>query len=407
MRALLFVVALLCAPGALGAPPEVLTLKRAVELGLEGNPELLSLAADVKGAEARLAGASLLAQTNPTLSADLGPRWAPDRQLLDYGVEVSQELEIYGTRRARIDGASANQSMTVARLKARRVEIAAAIRGAFARALAAEQRYSVSREMLELSRQVAAAAARKYELGSGSRIDLNTARVEVARAAQELSTSIRARDAAFAELRLLLALEPTTELRLEDSPASPPAIAADDGALVTKALATRADLVAAKHAIELATADQRFAAREWIPRPRIGARYEREEGDQVFRGMLQLDLPAFNQNQAQRGVAAAQLMQAERAAEAVERRVRQEVLLAAMRLRSAQEAAQAFEHDVIAAMDDNLTLVGTAYQVGKLTLFEALVLRRNTLEARRGYIDAQEQLRTAQAQMLEALGMEE
>lgn len=407
MRALLLIAAFVCARSAGAASQQVLSVTRAVQLGLENNPELSSLAAEVKASEARLAGASLLAQSNPTLSADLGPRWQPNGMLLDYGVEVSQELEIYGTRRARIDAASAQQSMTAARLKARRVEIASAVRSAFARALAAEQRYSVSREMLDLSRQVAMAAAKKHEIGSGSRIDLNTARVEVARAAQELNTSIRARAGVFAELRLLLALDPTTELRLEETQPPVPAVAADDEALVMQALATRADLVAAKHAIDVATADQRFAAREWIPRPRVGARYEREEGDQVLRGTLTFDLPAFNQNQAQRGVAAAQLVQVERAAEAAERRVRQEVLLAAMRLRSAQEAAQAFEHEVVAAMDENLSLVGTAYQVGKLTLFEALVLRRNTLEARRGYIEAQEQLRTAQAQMLEALGMEE
>ena len=117
-------------------------------------------------------------------------------------------------------------------------------------------------------------------------------------------------------------------------------------------------------------------------------------------------MPVFNQNQAGRGVATAEVVRAERVLEATERRIRQEVLLAALRLETAQGVVQAFDDGVVQAMTENLGLINTAYSAGKIDLFELLVIRRDTLEARRGYIEALEELRAAEAALGRALGMD-
>ena len=384
-----------------------LTVFKAVELALARNPELNAMAAEVRAAEARVDGASLVLQANPELGGAIGPRFGAGSDQLDYEAELSQQLEIFGQRAARIDVARTGRAGATARLRARRAEVAADVRQAFGRALAAKRLLAITRENLELARQTAKAAETRLELGDGSRIEVNTARVEVGRAAREVSLARRGHAAACADLRLLLALDPTVELRLDGDLTTPFVTPAEGDGLEQRALRNRAERVATEQDVEGARAEQTFADRDWLPRPRIGVRYEKDEGDDVVLGTLSFDLPVFNQNQAARGVAAAQLSQAELALAATQRRIRQEVLLAVSRLATAREAAQAFEGQVVDAMEENLKLINTAYEAGKIDLFELLLIRRDTLEARRGHIEALEELRAAEAALAKAMGQEQ
>lgn len=384
-----------------------LTAAKAVALALARNAELGAMAAEVRAAASRMEGASLLLQANPELGAALGARASTDSAPLEVQAEVSQQLEIFGQRAARVDIARASQRAAAARLKARRAEIAFEVREAFTRALAAAQFDALARQSVELAEQTARAAELRMNLGDSSKIELNTARVEVGRARREASLAGGAQVAAVSQLRLLLLLPAGTTLPLEGDlrQAWPIPAARDD--FIDRALRNRADRASALHALDGARAQQKFAARDALPRPRIGVRYERDGGGNLVLGTLSFDLPVFNRNQAERGVAAAQREQLELAAAATDKRIEQEVLLAQSRLMTAQQAAQAFEGQVVAAMSENLSLIQTAYEAGKIDLFELLLIRRDTLEARRGHIETLAELRIAEAAVTKSLGLEE
>lgn len=388
------------------AQEDVLTVERAVALALARDAELASLRSEVDASKARVSGASLPFQQNPQLGGEIGPRWRDGGMLLDYSVELSQEVEIFGQRRARIEVARAGRRLAEAQVDAWRAELAAKVRQAFARALAAEQLLALERENLEVARWTNRASAKRLEVGEGTRIELNTARVEEGRAARAVSVATRAREDAIAALRLLLALEPDRVVRLDGDLRTASAAVPGTGALEERALATRADLRAAKRAADAARAEKLFAERDLRPRPRVGVRGEREEGDNVLLGTLQLDLPTFNRNQAARGVASAGLVQAEVSLQATERRVKQEVALASLRLQAAQASAQSFEGEVVTAMQENLSLINTAYEAGKIDLFELLLVRRDTLQAKREHIEALEEVRAAEAELARALGLD-
>jgi cobalt-zinc-cadmium efflux system outer membrane protein len=389
---------------------ERLGIEDAVRIALERNPELASLGAEVPAARARLDGATLLAQRNPEVSLGAGSRRTSGDRSGDLEVEVTQEVEVFGERAARIDAARAALASAEARYQARRVELAAETRETFARALAAERLLTVAREARELAGTVEAAAARRLEVGEASQIEVNSARVEVGRSAGEVAEAVRRREAALAELRLLTAIDPASDLVLagELAPLAPLALSegAEPSSFLAVAREQRPDLRAAREDLQAAAAERRLAGREALPKPRLGARFEREGEEDAILGTLSFDLPLLNRNQAGRGVAGARLAQAQRALEAAERRVSQEVRLALARLEAARDAARAFEGEVVRAMEENLRLVATAYQAGKIGLFELLVLRRDALDARRGRIRAQEDLVSAEAQLLRALGQE-
>lgn len=384
-----------------------LSMERAVEVALRQNAELTSLAAEVRAAEARVRGASLLLQSNPELSLAGGQRRDGAEKQAEYEAGVGQRLEIFGQRAARMEAARAARGVTAARFRSRRVEVAARVRETFARAVSAEALVKVARESLELARQSAAAAERRLELGDGNRMDVNTARVEIGRAAREVSLAEQRRRAALADIRLLLSLDATADLQLAEGletlrlPTALPSTAA-----LQKALAAHPDLEAARQELAEAGAEKRQAEREVLPSPRLEARYARDEGANIWLGGLSFELPLWNQNQGPKGVAQARVEQSTRALEAVERRVRQEVALATSRWELAQEGVRAYEGDVVKAMEENLKLVTAANLAGKVGLVELLVIRRDTLDARRGYVDARQELVAAAAELARSLGQE-
>lgn len=387
------------------AEPRSLSVEEAIRLALERNPDVLTSARTVDAAKAMLAGASLLLQGNPSLTATAGPRSSPAGRSLDHSVQILQQFEIGGQRGARIDAAEGALEASQAQAQALRADVAALVRQAFGRGLAVEQRVRLAAEAFSLAEQGVGAAEERFRAGAAALLEVNTARVELGRAARERGEAERRRAEAFADLHLLLGLDPLDELTLRgELAAHEPAV--EPAELVREALENRGEVRAAQRALDSARAEARLASREAIPSPRVGASYSREaESDTtIVQGVVTFDLPFFNRNKAARGVAAARVGQLETAREATDRRIRQEVVTALARFQAAHAAAGAYASDVVKAMQENMELVTESYRAGTIDFLQLLVIRRQTLEARREHIDVLEELSAAHAQLKRALG---
>jgi cobalt-zinc-cadmium efflux system outer membrane protein len=398
---------LLTAPAASPAIAEQrsLTVEEAIRLAHSSNPDVRSFAANVEAAKARLGGASLLLQTNPSLTVTAGPRSSPAGTTLDHSVQLLQQFEIAGQRGARVEVGRAALESTEAQVQALQAEVAARVREAFGLALGAEQRVRLAAEAFSVAQQGVGAAEERFQAGAAALLEVNTARVELGRAARERGQAERRRVEAFAELHLLLGLDPLEELTLRGDLATQEPVA-EPADLVREALANRGEVRAAQRALDSARAEARLASREAIPSPRLGASYSREEESDttIVQGVVTFDLPFFNRNKAARGVAAARVSQLETALQATDRRIRQEVASALARVRAARTSAEGYATDVIKAMQENMELSTESYRAGKIDFLQLLVIRRQTLEARREHIDVLEELNTARAQLHRALG---
>ncbi len=404
MGTLCIVMSVAAASGA-SAEQRTLTLEEATRLALTDNPGLRTLAASTDAAQARRAGASLLFQSNPSVTATAGPRSSDVGRSSDYSVLVLQQFEIAGQRGARIEAAEAALEAMEAQVQALRADVAARVRENFGRALAAEQRVQLSAEAVAVAHQGVNAAEERFRAGAAPLLEVNTVRVELGRAARARGDAERLRAEAFADLHLLLGLDPLETVTLQgeqvsDEPVPGPA------ELVQEALANRGEVKASRRALDAAKAEARLASREWIPSPRIGvsSSHEQESNTTILQGVLSFDLPLFNRNKAARGVAASRVAQSEMALEATDRRIRQEVLTALARIQAARSAADGYASDVVRAMQENMELVTESYRAGKIDFLQLLVIRRQTLEARREYIDVLEELNAARAQLNRALG---
>ena len=387
------------------AQERVLTIEEATRLALENNPDVRALAADVNAAKARLAGASLLLQNNPSVTATAGPRSSPTGETRDYSFQILQQFEIAGQRSARVDGAEAALDAAEAQLQALRTDVTAKVRETFGRALGAEQRVQLSAEALSITQQGVDAADERFLAGAAARLEVNTARVELGRAARARAQAQRGRSEALADLRLLLGLDPSVAVgAMGDLKSLDPA--GDPAEMVSQALANRAELREARRALDAAKAEARLASRDRMPSPRIGASYSREEesSTSIVQGVIAFDLPLFNRNTALRGVTAARVNQLEVALEATGRRIKQEVLTSLDRVEAARAAADGYADDVVKAMQENMELATDSYRAGKIDFLQLAVIRRQALDARREYIDVLEELNAAQAQLNRALG---
>ena len=388
------------------ATVQPLTLERAVALAIERGPTLLAARSEVAVARARLEGASLLSQTNPEVDLGAGPRRGDARGSLDVDVGIRQRIEIFGQRSARIDEARESLGSNEARLAGRRLELVAEVRESFGRALAAEQALALADQTRKIAADSLRAAEERRLAGAASRIEVNTARGEVGRASREWAVAVQRRSATRGALRLLLGIEPGVDMQIAGTLQTVPRKRETSAAaLVQQALDRRPELVAARRTLEAARAEQRLAAREALPVPRVGALYRQEEGAQVLMGTLGLDLPVFQRNQAARGASAARLAQAAGVLAAFERAVKTEVGVTLERHRAAASAAEAFSGGTLAAVEENAGLVTEAYRAGKVDFYQLLLIRREGLEVRQGYIDALEELNAAEAQLDRAIGV--
>lgn len=393
----------------LSAPPKAaraaeLGLDDAVRLALEQNVEVRLARSEVEVATARQAGASLLLQNNPELSASAGQRSRRGDRTPDYTVSIAQPIEIAGQRASRMERATATFRSAEARLTVRRLAVVAEVRQAFARALAAQAELKVADEGVELAKQALNAAEERHRAGDASLIEVNTARIEVGRTSRERVAALQQVQLSMTGMRALLGLEGHENLRLRggfERLSSAPIFGPE---VLERARRQRADLLAARAELEAAEAELSLAERDAFPTPRIGASYSSEEGAQIVQGTLSLDLPLFNRNQEGKGVARERVSQTRLALEALERRVAQEVELALAGRLAAQAALDTVSGDVLRAAESNLELANEGYRAGQLDFLQLLLIRRSTLDARREHIQALEELTRAEAQLALVLG---
>ncbi len=389
------------------ATAEPLTLGQVIERALQQNPEVNQAAADVEAAQARLADSSRLVRDNPNLSAAAGPRYTDEGAQLELGLQLTQPLEIAGQRSARISAAEAALLAARATLQSRRAEAGARARTAFAAVLASRARVEAAGEAVTFATRSLDAARDRMTAGAASQIDVNAALVELGRAQREQLAARQKLVAERAELIALLGLDPREDLELSGTLETTQVRAEETGseeAAIRTALAQRTDLAAARAALDAARAEASLANRSAFPTPSIGVGYGRESREDILQGLLSMPIPVFDRNQAERAAASARVRRAESEYASIERHIVSETRVALQRLAAAREVVEAYQAQIRDAAQQNVGLVQEGYRAGKLDLFQVLLIQRDALDARRGYVDALEELAAASAELDRALG---
>lgn len=294
---------LACTLLASPARAEQLTVERALEIARQKNADIIAARQELEVARGHLVKARYLNPMNPEVSGEANHRqFGGGGGATDYGVALSQEVEVAGQRARRIAEAERNAERVEAAVRDRERLLDVEVKQAFFDGLATSQRLTLLRTVEDLNRRVRDASAARGRAGEAPPMEANLAEIRYGQSRKETIAAEATRTAALLELRRLLglaperAIEPSGDLR-------PPAPAVDLAAALDRALAQRPDLRAAVAEVQRAEAETALTRRLRIPNPTIEGFYHTDtnEGpsgaDTIAGAGLRIPLPVFDRKQ--------------------------------------------------------------------------------------------------------------
>jgi cobalt-zinc-cadmium efflux system outer membrane protein len=378
------VCAVVCLDTAVAAAQgRTITLAEVLKRAREQAPQIVSARLAVEEARGRLVGASVRSQANPQIEAFLGVRSGFSTRFTDFELGFGQAFEPDARRSARVAGANAAIAQSGANADEVVRSVLRSAAAAYYRAVHSNDRIRLLTAAYDLAAAVHASADRRYRAGDIAVLDVNIAKVSLARLQAEREGAEASRALALGELRQMLRLEVDVEV---DGTLSPPAEADLNAAL--DSASQRPELRALEAGIQEAEAEVRLGLGVARPEYGLGVRYSREEGDQIVLGGMTVTLPVHSKGQEQRAVGAARAARLRAELDAARARVQFEVRTAFEAYNRRLSALRVLQADAIPGLDENEQLTTRSFEVGQLGLPELLLIRREILDTRFQYLDA-------------------
>jgi cobalt-zinc-cadmium efflux system outer membrane protein len=402
------VLLLTSVPVARGRAAELLTLERALQIARGHNPELRAARQDLDIARGRLVKAEYPSQFNPEITGEVGQRrLGAGGSGADYGVALSQEIEVAGQRGKRIEEARANLERVEQLVRDRTRLIEAEVKGAFFAALARRQRRDLLQRVQVLNQHVRDASQARVKAGESPIMEANLAEIRFGQSRKETLVAEKDYTVTLLDLKRLLdvtrdtTLDPSGELR-----ASPGAYVL--GTLIARAIDVRPDLLATQREVGRVDAERGLAQRLVIPNPTLEGFYREEasaEGrDRIVGGGLRIPLPLFDRRQGELLALAGRHRQAQFEVDASVRTVEKEVADAFQSYEAARKEVEIFEQDVLGRAEENFRFIETAYRAGKLDFFQFVVVQNDLVGAQLSYLDSLAAFREAEVNLERAVG---
>jgi cobalt-zinc-cadmium efflux system outer membrane protein len=373
---------------------EGLTRDEAVQVCLLNNPRFQAAAMAVGMARADLVQSGLL--SNPTLGVSM--RLPSGGGLANLDVGLAQNIAELWQLPARQNAAQAELDAAILELAHTAAHLATQTQAAYFAAIGADALHAVAVENCDVVRLATEAARMRRETGAGSDLDVNLAQAQLLDA--ELAVALARLAAADARRELAVQLGITDDARtlvLVDPLPERPAPLSDGEVLVARARAHRLDLRAAEHESKRAAAQYALEMRRVLPTVEAGAAFERDErraGDGssgrpfIVGPSLGLELPLFDQNQAQIARAEFAWRQVEKRREAIDREMVQEVRSAADHAAAAWKVHRICAEESVPLAERNLALAREAYNAGGTSFLAVLEAQRFFLQARTRAIES-------------------
>jgi outer membrane protein, heavy metal efflux system len=368
-----------------------LDLPAALQRSLRDNPELKAKRHSLGIAQGRAQQAGLLFQNNPRFSVEVE---SPTSGKSGTSVELNlqQELEIAGQRGYRSEAAEKNLTQTQLSIDDAERLLRLEVTRAFYNLLAVQQSIDDLKTVMAAQDNLLQVGQKRFEREDITVLELNTLRLDRDQVRNELANKLREQVSVENELRRLMGLQEEGSLvasgdLLEISGRKRNTIPVREN-LQACSLANRADLKAAKLAVEVREAELRLAQARRIPNISLGPRYKRETNQNVVGGEIAIPLPFFNRNQEEIATALANQNVSKAELEGRTLAVRQQLDSTYTRLTLANERMEAYGKSYLVDLDKMLALTRKAYESGEMTIFEFSVTRDRFTQARARSLDA-------------------
>ena len=370
---------------AADAAQEPFPLQRALAQALLKNPSLQAFAFESRVAEARRLQAG--ARANPELGVDvengLGTGALSGTRSLETTLQLSQLIDLSGTRARRVEVAEEERALAQSDYEAKRLEVLAEVAKRFIEATADAERLANARRARELGEQMVSIVRERVVAAVLPPIELNKARTALAR----LQIDEEHAEHEFIACRQSLAAvlgeeEPTFGLIRGDLFTLPHV---PEFAVLAKALEQSPTL--ARFPLETKWRDAQLRLAQSLRRSgaRISAGVRRVEAtdDIGFVAGFSIPLGTRDQQAGQIREARERRNQIDFSSEAMRLEMRTTLFQVYQEMNHARVALTQLQQEVIPQAEETQTLADQGYRAGRYSLIDLLDAQKSVLELRR------------------------
>ena len=374
MQLLLLLFVVLAASANAQTPP--LTLARALELAQATNPQLAVASAIGEGANAAITTAK--ARPNPEFNFLAGRQYLLQASAAAGAQQhfgVSQLIELPSVRQARLTLAEAGRDSTGFLMSETRLMLRGAVKQAFYQALRRRQEVTMAEENRRIVQDFERRIRIQVEVGEAARLELIRAETELNTATAQLRSAQLRSTTAIAQLRALLSLPASEEIRL-DGTLDPALDLPPFAELRVASLASHPSLGRLRAESRRAQANLRNEETLRKPQPTLLSEYERQPDNHYWRVGITIPLPFVNKRQGQIAEAAAGISQANASASVLELQLASQLERAYGEYQVASQQVRAYEDGSLKEAEAALSAAEAAYRLGERGILEVLDAQR-------------------------------
>ncbi len=374
---------------ALAAADEGLTVEKAVEIALAGNPEVLAARIEVNAAHGR--ALQLGAWPDPQLSASVEGVSFPGRGAeggeTEFTLGLEQVFAFPGKRSLKMRIGRLDEEQAALALARTRLLARARVKKAYYDAVLAARTIDSLNQAIAILDQATDNLMIKYQAGSASYSDILRAKVERARTQNQIIEMQNEWDAAKERLNLIMGRKGEEPLNLLTAMTYTP-LKRDIAALKAEAMDANPSLKAMRARRLQAQAAWQLSTKNYLPDFSLGLYYPSKRSA-AWGIAVGFDLPVWGTRQRGSIVEARALREmADASLELEERQVTARVDRYQRSARAAAEQVRLFEQKLLKDIADEVQLGIGQLQYGKIDFFNLLDLFRTYSSAQLEYLKA-------------------
>ena len=381
---------------------ERLSVEQAVRAALAQNLALRAELERIPVAEGQLRQAGLI--PNPFLtSTGTTDRFYNNEGENGWSVGVQQELETAGKRHYRSLTARGDLDRVRHETESTQRDLIARTHRAYFTLVFAERDLSLARETSVILRRFVDLNAERVKVGEAPGVELNLAKIELARSQRNEQELERRYREATAGLNLLMGRPPAVSVVPTSDFAAPLSLPPDQE-LLDYGVQHRPEVLAADSNVEARTTAVQLARALRFPNVTLGAGYQQQNSiiggsgssvtgpsntllrAQQLAFQATLPLPLFNRNQGNVTSADYERRAAEETARYVRNVVENEISIALANYRSRVLTRTLYEESVLPQLQRNVDAIQESYRLGNENIFAVIQVQRTFFDTRHEYI---------------------
>ena len=371
------------------AETKAVNIEECIKIAIENNLQIAAARKGLGTAEADRIKASLLFPSNPKVISRVGERDGSDgARTTDYMVRLSQEFQVFGQRRKRIN--VSNKLIERVRFEIFDVErnVIAKVKSNFYEALTALEILKLREYIKSIFEKLCNATRERYKAGAISALELNSINIGYGQARQQLLVAKSNYQNSLLGLKLLLG-KPRDEALNIDGELSYEKLQIDLEDILASAYKIRPDLKAVEFEKERASQEISLRKAERVPNPSLSGFFSREERtDDIVGGFVAISIPIWDRKQSELKKARTAKGTASINVKKKQLQIQKEVETAYRTFIASKGSIAIYTDEIIPQVDESLELNEISYKEGKVNFIGFLTVQKNLLETRAAYLNA-------------------